>query len=348
MKIKIALVVVAILLVGIAIPKLTVWDAVQLTGEERSCVQASVRQQFDHPLQRTALALGKTVVVEKIARAANVKPNTMIVESYTIFRIPLPATRLFNQFTQEVICDRASEKVSVSADATPTLDIDIMLPVPIIGWYQHRINDSSIILTRQEKLPYIGATEFTAYGEQIGIHLEKIEISPQKWAISYVGDDVLVQSKKWSTFYGQTLLVTEGEAGGSSGKQYTQYLFVDGMVYIVSLYPLEIYDASGKATRNTLALYDARGVLHRLLPHILAQESVQRQMAENCAQDVPREKIDDTFVDTENKIVQFGWWDNETKDNISLIVPYHPETDFAGCSESVKSILKNIQPIPRN
>ncbi len=229
--------------------------------------------------------------------------------------------------------------------STDSKEISVLsLPdiIPPEDWYVHRINDSSIILTRQEKLPEIGATEFTAYGEQIGIYLEKIETSPQKWAASHVGDDVLVQSKKWSTFYGQTLLTTEGEAGGSGGKQYTQYLFVDGMVYIVSLYPLETYDASGKTTRNTLGIYDAGRALHSLLPHILAQESVRRQLEENCARDVPREKIDDTFFDPENKVVQFGWLDNEIEDNISLIVPYKPETDFADCSESVKELLRDI------
>ena len=115
--------IVSILLIGVAIPKLTVRDAVILTDEERSCVQAGVRQQLDHPLQRIALALGKSAVAEKRAGAVNVKPNTIIVESYTIFRIPLPATRFLNRFTQQVICDPAgiSQNSSVANTNLPPL-----------------------------------------------------------------------------------------------------------------------------------------------------------------------------------------------------------------------------------
>lgn len=99
------------LFVGIAIPKLTVRDVILLTDEEKNCVQASIKQQLDHPLQRIALAFGKSAVVERKTGAPNIKPNTMIVESYTIFRIPLPVTRMFNRFTQQITCDWATEKI---------------------------------------------------------------------------------------------------------------------------------------------------------------------------------------------------------------------------------------------
>lgn len=219
--------------------------------------------------------------------------------------------------------------------------------MPLRDWYAHRMSDNYILLTRQEKLPEIGATEGYAYGEQISINLMRIEISPEEWVAqkTYIDlDDVLVSSKEWSTYYGQKLLTVESEAGGALGKQYTQYIFTNEFIYVVSLYPFEIYDdASEKFVRNTEAVYDARRVLFRLLPQILAQESVQRQLAENCARDIPREKIDDTSFDSENKVVQTYWWDNEIGDNVSIIFPYEPETDFAGCSESVKELLRHIQ-----
>src|SRR3989338_4164375 len=98
-----------ILFIGIVIPKLTVQDAVSLTAEEKNCVHAGVRQQFDHPLQRIALWLGKSAVIYKQGGGA-IKENTLVVKSYTIFRIPLPDTRFFNRFTQQVICDWASER----------------------------------------------------------------------------------------------------------------------------------------------------------------------------------------------------------------------------------------------
>lgn len=99
-------IVLALIIIGIAIPKLTVHDSVTLTDTEKSCVQTGVKQQLDNPFQRIALALGKSAVVERQGDGI-IKPNTMIVESYTIFRIPLPVTRLFNKFTQHVICDWA-------------------------------------------------------------------------------------------------------------------------------------------------------------------------------------------------------------------------------------------------
>jgi len=98
-----------ILFIGIVIPKLTVQDAVSLTAEEKNCVRANIRQQFDHPLQRIALWLGKSAVIYKQGDGI-IKPNTLVVKSYTIFRIPLPDTRFFNRFTQQVICDWASER----------------------------------------------------------------------------------------------------------------------------------------------------------------------------------------------------------------------------------------------
>lgn len=98
-----------ILLIGIAIPKLTVRDTVSLNAEEKSCVQAGMRQQFDHPLQRIAIWLGKSAVIYKQGDGI-MKSYTLVVKPYTIFRIPLPATRFFNRFTYHVICDFGSEK----------------------------------------------------------------------------------------------------------------------------------------------------------------------------------------------------------------------------------------------
>jgi len=82
-----------------------------------------------------------------------------------------------------------------------------------------------------------------------------------------------------------------------------------------------------------------------------AERQVKKDMREwaelrkNCAQDIPLEKIDDVFFDPENKTVQFYWWDNEIENNIKLTVSYEPETDFAGCSESAKELLRHIQRI---
>lgn len=64
---------------------------------------------------------------------------------------------------------------------------------------------------------------------------------------------------------------------------------------------------------------------------------------ENCAKDIPREKIDDTSLNQFEKIVTIWWWDDELQDNVSLKLPYEPENNFARCSESAKDLLRHLQ-----
>lgn len=96
------LIFIGFLFIGVAITKLSVRDRVILTDEEKGCAQTSVLQHFDHPFQRIALTFGKSAVIEK-------QKNALVMKSYTIFRIPLPTTRLFNKYTQQTICDWAVE-----------------------------------------------------------------------------------------------------------------------------------------------------------------------------------------------------------------------------------------------
>lgn len=63
----------------------------------------------------------------------------------------------------------------------------------------------------------------------------------------------------------------------------------------------------------------------------------------NCAKDIPRGKIDDTLLNIEDKTVTAWWWDENIQDNVEVKLPYEPETDFAGCSESVKGLLRHLQ-----
>src|SRR3972149_8552648 len=98
-----------ILFIGIAIPKLTVRDAVSLTIEEKNCVEIGIQQQFAHPLRRIALLLGKSAIIYRQGDGV-IKPNTLVVKSYTLFRIPLSGARFFNRFTQHIMCDWASER----------------------------------------------------------------------------------------------------------------------------------------------------------------------------------------------------------------------------------------------
>ncbi len=67
--------------------------------------------------------------------------------------------------------EQAEPDFSSESSAVFLPDID-----PLRDWYAHRMSDRTIILTRQEELPDIGATEGYAYGEQIMISVVPINV----------------------------------------------------------------------------------------------------------------------------------------------------------------------------
>lgn len=71
-----------IILIGIAIPKLTVKDTVETDEEFRNNVMQSLNIHYDNPLERIALFLGKSRIISATELSAE-------TESFTIFRIPL-------------------------------------------------------------------------------------------------------------------------------------------------------------------------------------------------------------------------------------------------------------------
>ena len=79
--------VIAILLIGIAIPKLTVHDLVQVDPSLKQCALYGARMSLNNPLERAALWLGKSAIVSQNGS------NDVGVESFTLFRIPLGILR---------------------------------------------------------------------------------------------------------------------------------------------------------------------------------------------------------------------------------------------------------------
>lgn len=62
-----------------------------------------------------------------------------------------------------------------------------------------------------------------------------------------------------------------------------------------------------------------------------------------CAKaEIPKE-ADDSAVYPDLKIAVIRWRDGKLQQNISVHLPYEPETGFAGCSESAKSALEHIR-----
>lgn len=58
--------------------------------------------------------------------------------------------------------------------------------------------------------------------------------------------------------------------------------------------------------------------------------------------EIPKTELD-TSVYPNNKIAVIRWWNNKFQQNITMYLPYEPETKFSGCSESAKTILLDIQ-----
>lgn len=53
----------------------------------------------------------------------------------------------------------------------------------------------------------------------------------------------------------------------------------------------------------------------------------------------------DTTLYADNKLVVVRWRDNISQEDMTVYLPYEPETGFAGCSESVKELLQHVQEI---
>lgn len=106
----------AVLIVGVAIPKLTVRSVITLSDADARCVQAGIKQQLNHPLERAALFLGKSAVVGTQDTLPNEGipiqiTNTFAVKSYTLFRIPLPVNEKPYSYALFVDCNVVPEQI---------------------------------------------------------------------------------------------------------------------------------------------------------------------------------------------------------------------------------------------
>jgi hypothetical protein len=105
--------------VGIAIPKLTVTDLVPVSESLRQCADFAGRQQFDNPLERIALLLGKS----RITRTEGT--NGVEVQSFTLFRIPLGVLRGQPDMKLGVFCSSAGVPNTIKfMNPTPFTDGD--------------------------------------------------------------------------------------------------------------------------------------------------------------------------------------------------------------------------------
>lgn len=88
--------------------------------------------------------------------------------------------------------------------------------------------------------------------------------------------------------------------------------------------------------------FDLDGVVNRMFSSLSLIKRQRAKLYENCARtEFPRS--DDSSFDPAERIYTIHYWDEKLQDNAKIELPYEPETGFAGCSESAKSILRHIQ-----
>jgi len=317
--------VVVILLIGIVIPKLTVQDIASVDERLARCAAYAVSEALDNPFQRIALLLGKSKIVETDWR------NRVTLESFTIFRIPLSGRIV-------TFCDQAEiPEQSITVDKTG--DPATMYPFGITdadvpdGWYLRRgegFSNSSVFLTRDPNSPW-PQYELGELGEYISVNVFEVTDDPQQWAESYaLCDDVLAYSCAWNFTNGRYHLQVEHNTPAADAQ--TDYFLDYGRVASATLYPLN-------SDGETKTAYER--FLYNAVAPLVGTAYSRDVLRENCAKEIPRELIDDSTADYENGIVTMYWWDGERQENMNLSVLYEPETDFAGCSESVKVFLRH-------
>jgi hypothetical protein len=326
MKIKIIIGIVAFVIIGIAIPKLTVHDSVSVDERLERCAQYATNEMLDNPFQRIALKLGKSRIVETDGR------NRATIEVFTLFRIPLMGRIV--AFCDQTGIPEQSIVVNKTGDPATQYPFGITKDELPDGWYMRSsqgIDNVYMVLTKDPNIPW-PQYELGEFGEFILVEAHEIG-DPKMWIKNRVdcNDVALNRSCTFGFLNGRWHLAVEHETPASDAQ--TDYFLDYGRVAIATLYPLD----SDKETKTAYARF-----LYNTVAPIVGTAYSRTILQENCTQDIPREIIDDSKRDSENSVVTMYWWDGETQSDKSLSVLYEQETDFAGCSEPVKKFLRHL------
>lgn len=317
--------IVVIIVVGTALPKITVRDTVTVDERLTQCAQYAVNEILDNPFQRIALFFGESRIVETDEK------NRVTVEMFTLFRMPLPGRVV-------AICDQAGSpdgSIVVNKDG----NLRAMYPFGItendlpVGWYLRRtegIDSAYMVLTRDPNIPW-PQSELGELDEFITVSVHEIG-DPEMWVEQRVDcDDVLYRLCSWDFLNGRQHLTAEHKTPAKDAR--IDYFLGYGLVAEATLYPL---DTDSKTKTNYIRF------LHNVIAPLVDTEYSRNVLRKNCAQEIPRELVDDSKADYKNGVVTMYWWDGETQENIGLDVSYEPENNFEGCSDSVKEFLRNL------
>jgi hypothetical protein len=324
LKAKIITTIIVVLLIGIAIPKLTVHDLVPVDTLLKQCVNIASNLHYDNPIENVALFFGKSRII-----AAT--PTSAEIESFTLFRIPLGILRGQPGMKTNIFCNPAG-------DWSATNVTDSFLPLPEklpAGWYAHRTSDTSFFITLQKNLPNIGATEGYAYGDQVGVSLSTTTLTPQVWVTGqqWLDDTALIISKNWVEAHGHTMLQVEHQTEASP--ELTDYLFVGNRVYTITLYP----DKGAGLSDNVLgAMIDkyAGDPAYKIISDVQARTNCENLTFAND------EQKQYTYVDSVTGIVTVGYLTKKNESKIVLL-NYQNDYNYSGCSADAHALLSTIK-----
>lgn len=82
-----------------------------------------------------------------------------------------------------------------------------------------------------------------------------------------------------------------------------------------------------------------------VIEKVQKNEVVQTTL-DDCRQDIPLDKIDDSAVDLDRTATVY-WYDDEAQKITSRKFKFEPKNDFEGCSESVKTKLREINEVAK-
>jgi len=244
------------------------------------------------------------------------------------------AARLSMSLSSEADIDALLSQLGTIAAVLSSLSLpDLTLK----GWYAHRESNVNILFLRQKIVPEIGMSELPAYGEYIYVNSLPIEMTPEEWVADRQLETDLANKYEWDFLNGRRHLRVTHPTPAADAQ--TDYFFGYGHVVIAMFYPVSTLK------NDPLQRTDYEVFLYNSIAPLVDTAYSRDVLRKNCAEDVPTASIDDSSADPENHIVTFYWWDGTLQDNRKLDVLYEPETNFAGCSESVKSILEHVRDI---
>lgn len=357
--------------VGVAITKTTVSDQVSLSVAEQECKNIDLWMLYDNPIERVGVGwLGKTAVLEKIKPTKEAgfideseEKNVLLIKAYTLFRIPvgkssiqcggssykIPRTQegVKTQATEalKAVADAANELSGITSGAVFNFAIDNLdgrsANFGIVQYVNEvkgeRIVEEHIVTFREVGTP----TSNTAEVDRETNKVIAMHRSVPDFANS--GDPLPIQelenrARQFAARVGafDSVLVKEGTEFTTNSKGDNYFLrWNDKRFAVPSGLNMDIppFIQVGINSRGFIFSYDNTYQLY----HNLSKEDLR-----TLCGFVEMPQTDDSTLIREKGVVTVWFTEYEPFQNRYLILPYEPETDFEGCSESAKIYLRHL------